>query len=94
MASNFYLPLLSLADLNFCGTHQPCKNSGTCINTEPNEYKCVCQDGFRGRNCSIGGWNIKLSVIHHILFSHHYVELMNPATQQDRLLLLNVGSES
>ncbi|XP_027017863.1 protein jagged-1b isoform X1 [Tachysurus fulvidraco] len=45
--------LLCDKDLNFCGTHQPCKNSGTCINTEPNEYKCVCQDGFRGRNCSI-----------------------------------------
>ncbi|XP_062860431.1 protein jagged-1 [Trichomycterus rosablanca] len=45
--------LLCDKDLNYCGTHQPCKNSGTCINTEPNEYQCVCQDGFRGRDCGI-----------------------------------------
>ncbi|XP_061575412.1 protein jagged-1b isoform X2 [Cololabis saira] len=45
--------LLCDKDLNFCGTHQPCKNGGTCINTEPNEYQCECQDGFRGRNCDI-----------------------------------------
>lgn len=42
------------SDLNYCGTHQPCKNGGTCTNTEPNEYQCECQEGFRGRNCDIG----------------------------------------
>lgn len=41
-------------DLNYCGTHQPCKNGGTCTNTEPNAYHCECRDGFRGRNCDIG----------------------------------------
>ncbi|XP_061683568.1 protein jagged-2 [Syngnathoides biaculeatus] len=45
--------LLCDKDLNYCGTHQPCKNSGTCTNTEPNEYQCECQKGFRGRNCDI-----------------------------------------
>lgn len=43
-----------VSDLNYCGTHQPCKNGGTCTNTEPNEYQCECQEGFRGRNCDIG----------------------------------------
>lgn len=41
-------------DLNYCGTHQPCINGGTCTNTEPNEYQCECQEGFRGRSCDIG----------------------------------------
>ncbi|XP_005742174.1 protein jagged-1b [Pundamilia nyererei] len=45
--------LLCDKDLNYCGTHQPCKNGGTCTNTEPNEYQCECQEGFRGRNCDI-----------------------------------------
>ncbi|XP_056622392.1 protein jagged-1b isoform X2 [Triplophysa dalaica] len=45
--------LLCDKDLNYCGNHQPCKNGGTCTNTEPNEYFCVCQEGFHGRNCDI-----------------------------------------
>ncbi|XP_028321411.1 protein jagged-1b isoform X2 [Gouania willdenowi] len=45
--------LLCDKDLNYCGTHQPCRNGGTCINTEPNEYQCECQEGYRGRNCNI-----------------------------------------
>ncbi|XP_026143390.1 protein jagged-1b-like isoform X2 [Carassius auratus] len=45
--------LLCDKDLNYCGNHQPCKNGGTCTNTEPNEYLCVCQEGFRGRSCDI-----------------------------------------
>ncbi|XP_016379334.1 protein jagged-2-like [Sinocyclocheilus rhinocerous] len=45
--------LLCDKDLNYCGNHHPCKNMGTCTNTEPNEYLCVCKEGFRGRNCDI-----------------------------------------
>ncbi|XP_053729523.1 protein jagged-1b isoform X1 [Synchiropus splendidus] len=45
--------LLCDKDLNYCGTHQPCMNGGTCTNTEPNEYQCECQEGFKGRNCDI-----------------------------------------
>ncbi|XP_063822042.1 agrin-like isoform X2 [Ostrinia nubilalis] len=30
----------------------PCKNNGSCIPLL-NEYKCICQDGFQGRNCEV-----------------------------------------
>lgn len=81
---------LLLLDLNYCGTHQPCKNGGTCINTEPNEYQCVCQDGFRGRDCSIGGWKEKPSFIQKKLFSHILLNgrLINPLTLYYLCLLL------
>uniref|UniRef100_A0A8D3DAQ3 Delta-like protein n=1 Tax=Scophthalmus maximus TaxID=52904 RepID=A0A8D3DAQ3_SCOMX len=38
-------------DLNYCGTHQPCLNGGTCINTGPDKYQCTCADGYSGANC-------------------------------------------
>uniref|UniRef100_UPI00398ED02F protein jagged-1-like n=1 Tax=Pristiophorus japonicus TaxID=55135 RepID=UPI00398ED02F len=46
--------LLCDKDLNYCGTHQPCQNGGTCENTEPNEYKCICAEGFGGPDCDTG----------------------------------------
>ena len=46
--------LFLFADLNYCGTHRPCKNGGTCMNTEPDEYSCACPDGYSGKNCEIG----------------------------------------
>ncbi|XP_053136581.1 protein jagged-2 isoform X1 [Hemicordylus capensis] len=45
--------LLCNKDLNYCGNHHPCVNGGTCMNTEPDEYSCVCQDGYSGKNCEI-----------------------------------------
>ncbi|XP_056282449.1 protein jagged-2-like isoform X2 [Pseudoliparis swirei] len=45
--------LLCDKDLNYCGTNRPCKNSGTCMNTEPDEYNCACPDGYSGKNCEI-----------------------------------------
>uniref|UniRef100_A0A3Q3BPV0 Delta-like protein n=1 Tax=Kryptolebias marmoratus TaxID=37003 RepID=A0A3Q3BPV0_KRYMA len=57
--------LLCNKDLNYCGTHQPCKNGGTCTNTEPNEYQCECQEGFRGRNCDIDANECEASVCIH-----------------------------
>ncbi|XP_017294603.1 protein jagged-2 isoform X1 [Kryptolebias marmoratus] len=45
--------LLCDKDLNYCGTNRPCKNGGTCMNTEPNEYNCACPDSYSGRNCEI-----------------------------------------
>ncbi|XP_053610410.1 agrin-like isoform X5 [Plodia interpunctella] len=36
-----------------CGNGlSPCKNNGTCIPLL-NEYKCICQDGYQGRNCEV-----------------------------------------
>lgn len=48
------LTLVFCADLNYCGTNRPCKNGGTCMNTEPDEYNCACPDGYSGKNCEIG----------------------------------------
>ncbi|XP_039624072.1 protein jagged-1b [Polypterus senegalus] len=45
--------LLCDKDLNYCGNHQPCLNGGTCANAEPNEYQCICKEGFRGKDCEI-----------------------------------------
>ncbi|XP_061097419.1 protein jagged-2-like isoform X1 [Conger conger] len=45
--------LLCDKDLNYCGTHHPCTNGGTCLNTEPDQYHCSCPDGYTGKNCEI-----------------------------------------
>ncbi|KAI1897769.1 hypothetical protein AGOR_G00086680 [Albula goreensis] len=45
--------LLCNKDLNYCGTHHPCVNGGTCLNTEPDEYRCSCPEGYAGKNCEI-----------------------------------------
>ncbi|XP_030834099.1 uncharacterized protein LOC592324 [Strongylocentrotus purpuratus] len=34
----------------------PCLNVGTCQQTE-NDYQCICQDLFIGRNCEIGNYD-------------------------------------
>ncbi|XP_025788516.1 protein jagged-1 [Puma concolor] len=39
--------------LNYCGTHQPCLNGGTCSNTGPDKYQCSCPEGYSGPNCEI-----------------------------------------
>ncbi|XP_033874495.3 protein jagged-1b-like [Acipenser ruthenus] len=38
-------------DLNYCGTHQPCLNGGTCSNTGPDKYQCSCPEGYFGITC-------------------------------------------
>uniref|UniRef100_A0A8C4LCP9 Delta-like protein n=1 Tax=Equus asinus TaxID=9793 RepID=A0A8C4LCP9_EQUAS len=43
--------LLCNKDLNYCGSHHPCTNGGTCINAEPDQYRCACPDGYSGKNC-------------------------------------------
>ncbi|XP_017144221.1 protein serrate isoform X2 [Drosophila miranda] len=40
-------------DLNYCGTHEPCKHGGTCENTAPDQYRCTCAEGLSGEQCEI-----------------------------------------
>lgn len=37
----------------------PCENGGTCQDTE-NDYECTCIDGWGGKNCETGMWEIAL----------------------------------
>nr|5MW7_A Chain A, Protein jagged-2 [Homo sapiens] len=57
--------LLCDKDLNYCGSHHPCTNGGTCINAEPDQYRCTCPDGYSGRNCE------KAEGSHHHHHHHH-----------------------
>ena len=41
-----------LVDVSSCGRY-PCRNGGTCRNV-PNDYVCVCADGFTGKQCEEG----------------------------------------
>lgn len=42
-----------VSDLNYCGTHEPCLNGGTCKSTAPDRYTCTCPEGFGGANCDV-----------------------------------------
>ena len=39
-------------DINECAKNNPCRNGGSCINTEGG-YTCQCRHGYEGRDCLI-----------------------------------------
>ena len=44
---------LCTVDVDECsGTHTPCKNGGTCINSHGG-YRCICVNGWTGPDCSV-----------------------------------------
>ena len=51
--TNFSIFFFSPSDLNYCGTHEPCLNGGTCENPAPDEFLCKCAEGFSGTNCQV-----------------------------------------
>ncbi|XP_065845108.1 fibrillin-2-like [Oscarella lobularis] len=36
----------------------PCRNGGTCVETEPTAYKCCCPQGYTGAHCEIAMKNV------------------------------------
>ena len=39
-----------LSDIDDCAPN-PCENDGSCIDGV-NDYTCICENGFQGKNCS------------------------------------------
>ena len=37
--------------LDPCGSLPPCQNGGICESIEPDQYKCLCAEGFAGTTC-------------------------------------------
>ena len=52
----FPYALVSSSDGNECSSN-PCMNSGTCTDMIA-DYKCTCKDGYTGKNCETGRYNI------------------------------------
>lgn len=42
------------SDQDYCFHKSPCRNGATCIPHAPNNYTCICDSGFAGRDCEIG----------------------------------------
>lgn len=40
-------------DLNYCGTHKPCLNHGTCHHLGGEKFSCTCPEGISGTRCEI-----------------------------------------
>lgn len=40
-------------DNDYCYHKEPCRNGATCHPNGSNNYTCICQEGFTGRDCEI-----------------------------------------
>ncbi len=45
------LTVLLISD-DHCASY-PCEHGGTCKNTGKEDYKCICVDGYDGKNCEL-----------------------------------------
>ncbi|GFS22575.1 basement membrane-specific heparan sulfate proteoglycan core protein [Elysia marginata] len=45
------LNIQDCGDRSMC-ERRPCRNSATCVDVSPTEYKCMCAAGFAGKDCS------------------------------------------
>lgn len=50
-----------IASTGICPKKNPCKNNGTCVESDPN-YKCNCTSNFNGTYCEESKKNSNLKI--------------------------------
>ncbi|XKL61856.1 hypothetical protein PGB90_001689 [Kerria lacca] len=84
-------------ELKYCENHKNvCENGATCVSLieEDGNYRCICKDGFVGRNCEIDRKKIEIMglvppppmhgthITNHIITTHNPVSFVNSTTEK------------